>query len=57
MDPKLVDMQVLLPKNAATYQDMTLGEYLRRNRYSTAFTEHYVLPMCAAVWSVPNSQV
>jgi predicted NAD/FAD-binding protein len=30
---------------------LTLGEYLARNRYSRAFTEHYVLPMGRAIWS------
>jgi predicted NAD/FAD-binding protein len=39
------------------YGDMTLGEYLRKHGYSTPFTKNYVVPMCAAVWSVPNAQV
>lgn len=36
---------------------MSTGEYLRLRRYSQAFVRHYFLPMCAAVWSVPESQV
>ena len=36
---------------------MSTGEYLRLRRYSQAFVRHYFLPMCAAVWSVPELQV
>lgn len=39
------------------YRDMTLGEYLTRHRYSSGFMHNYVVPMSAAVWSVPNTQV
>lgn len=38
-------------------REVTLAQYLERNGYSEAFRKHYLLPMCAAVWSVPNSQV
>ena len=38
-----------------TFADMTLGEYLALRRYSSYFQHNYVLPMCAAVWSTPNS--
>lgn len=30
---------------------LTLGEYLRANRYSQAFIDHYIVPMGAAIWS------
>jgi predicted NAD/FAD-binding protein len=30
---------------------VSLGEYLERNRYSTQFVEHYIVPMGAAIWS------
>ena len=50
-------MQVLKPELAAEYQRMTLGEYLKKGGYSRAFITNYLLPMCAAVWSVPNNQV
>ena len=30
---------------------LTLGEYLRRERYSDAFVEEHLIPMGAAVWS------
>lgn len=36
---------------------MTLGQYLTLRGYSAGFRDHYVAPMCAAVWSVPNAQV
>lgn len=29
----------------------TLDEYLRDRGYSATFTEHYLLPLCAAIWS------
>lgn len=49
--------KVLDPAVHHIYRNMTLGEYLAHERYSKAFTQNYVLPMCAAVWSVPNAQV
>jgi predicted NAD/FAD-binding protein len=33
--------------------DLLLGEYLDRNRYSREFIEHYLIPMGAAIWSAP----
>jgi hypothetical protein len=36
---------------------MTLGQYLDKHGYSQGFRSNYVLPMCAAIWSVPNMQV
>jgi predicted NAD/FAD-binding protein len=32
---------------------VTLGDFLRRGRYSAGFCEHYLLPMGAAIWSCP----
>lgn len=32
-------------------QDITLGDYLERGRYSRGFIEHYIVPMGAAIWS------
>jgi hypothetical protein len=49
--------QVLEPSAAAATRDMTLATYLDKHGYSDAFRRHYLLPMCAAVWSVPNQQV
>ena len=50
-------MQVLKPELAWKYGAMSLGEYVRQQGYSQAFNRDYLLPMCAAVWSVPNAQV
>ena len=33
------------------WEKKTLGDYLSENKYSIYFREHYVLPMCAAIWS------
>ncbi|GLC46603.1 hypothetical protein PLESTB_001222700 [Pleodorina starrii] len=49
--------KVLEPAVAHIYGDMTLGQYLEKHNYSTSFINIYVVPMCAAVWSVPNAQV
>ena len=35
----------------------TLGEYLATERYGRAFLEHYLLPMGAAVWSLPRARL
>lgn len=29
----------------------TLGDYLEKHRYSQRFVEHYIVPMCSAIWS------
>jgi predicted NAD/FAD-binding protein len=33
---------------------ITLGEYLQRNCYSSFMTDNYLLPMAAAIWSTPT---
>jgi predicted NAD/FAD-binding protein len=33
--------------------EISLGEYLRNNHYDESFAQEYLLPMTAAVWSVP----
>lgn len=53
----LLPTQVLEPSNAHVYREMTLGHYLKQNGYSHGFIYNYVVPMCAAVWSVPTAQV
>ena len=35
---------------------VSLGEFLRRGRYSEPFIYRYLLPMTAAIWSVSNAQ-
>ena len=49
--------QALRPEAAARYASATLRDFLAEKRYSPAFVRHYVLPMCAAVWSVPAAAV
>lgn len=39
------------------FREKTLGEYLDANGYSERFRKEYLLPTCAAVWSVPNQQM
>lgn len=50
-------LQVLEDADAHKYEHMTLGQYLDDNGYCTAFRNNYLLPMCAAVWSVPSAVV
>lgn len=33
---------------------LTVGEYLLQNRYGPGFSQHYLLPMGAAIWSCPT---
>ena len=49
--------KVLESKNHHIYGDMTLKEYIQTHGYSDFFQKNYILPMCAAVWSVPAVQV
>jgi predicted NAD/FAD-binding protein len=37
--------------------DVTVGEFLEAGDYSTPFREWYLLPMAAAIWSVPELEV
>ena len=37
------------------FDTMTLGEYLRQHRYSDVFTDKYLVPMGAAIWSASTS--
>ena len=36
---------------------LTLGEYLRRHRYSRAFVEDHLIPMACALWSGPSVSI
>jgi cyclopropane-fatty-acyl-phospholipid synthase len=47
----------VLEHGATNYSGMTLGAYLTKHKYSKSFIDNYILPMCAAVWSVPSSTV
>jgi uncharacterized protein len=37
--------------------ELTIGEYVSSNRYSTQFTEQYLIPMAAAIWSAEPGSV
>jgi predicted NAD/FAD-binding protein len=37
--------------------NLSLGEFLERERYSEALAEDHVLPMCAAIWSTTPAQM
>ena len=37
--------------------DLSLGDYLDKQRYGSAFRNDYLLPMAAAIWSCPTEQM
>lgn len=37
--------------------NLSLGEYLKKHKYSSEFQINYILPMAGAIWSSTNSQV
>ena len=37
-------------------EDKTLGDYLRRSKLSKYFIEYHIIPMVAAIWSMPFSK-
>lgn len=43
--------EVIDGANADQWSGATLGAYLKKRGYSAFFSEHYVVPMCAAIWS------
>jgi predicted NAD/FAD-binding protein len=45
-----------LYQNAAP-DDISLEEYLKKNKYSREFTEHYIMPMGAAIWSASREEM
>ena len=38
---------------ASTSEEMTIGEYLREHGYTREFSDWYLIPMGAAIWSCP----
>lgn len=36
---------------------VTLGEYLRLGAYSQRFVDHYIVPMGASIWSMPQKEM
>ncbi|WP_075289459.1 NAD(P)/FAD-dependent oxidoreductase [Pararhizobium arenae] len=45
------------PRDLPKMGDMSLGDYLSRNRYGAAFRDEHLYPMAAAIWSTPSMQV
>ena len=45
------------PRDAATFGEMSLGDYLDKNHYSEAFRQYHLYPMAAAIWSLPAQKV
>jgi len=41
----------------ASRPDITLGDFLRSGGYSAAFSEHYLIPMAAAIWSADPARI
>jgi predicted NAD/FAD-binding protein len=39
------------------FQDINLGEYLKKYHYSQKFQKYFLLPMVAAIWSAPVSRI
>ena len=47
--------EVLDEAQAAEWEGATLGDYLTKRGYSDYFAQHYVIPMCAAIWSCSDA--
>ena len=45
----------LLEGNRNEY--LTIGEYIENERYSSSFSEDYLIPMSSAVWSTSNKML
>ncbi|MDZ7926736.1 MAG: NAD(P)/FAD-dependent oxidoreductase [Agrobacterium sp.] len=45
------------PRDLPMMGDMSLDEYLTRNRYGAAFRNDHLYPMAAAIWSTPAMEV
>jgi len=43
--------------DSALSNSQSLGDYLKRKRYGQPFVDWYLLPMAAAIWSCPASQM
>lgn len=44
-------------RESSLTSSMALGDYLKANGYGKSFIEWYLLPMAAAIWSCPASQM
>ncbi len=45
------------PALLAGREQISLGDWLRRQRYSLAFIDRYAIPMGAAIWSMPPARM
>ena len=43
--------------NGEISAEMTLGDFLHQQRFSSYFSEHYILPMGAAIWSTSMAEM
>ena len=53
----LFNRMVLRRLQNGLLKDLTLGQFLRRFRFSARFREQYLFPMVAAIWSAPDVEV
>lgn len=49
--------QCLADRQAGLLERISIGQYLRLRDFSTRFTEDYLIPMAAAIWSTPRVQM
>ena len=53
----LFNRMVSTKLSQGTLKNLTLGQFLRRFRFSGRFREQYLFPMVAAIWSAPDLEV
>jgi len=53
----LFNRMVLRNLKKGMLENLTLGQFLRRFRFSDRFREQYLFPMVAAIWSAPDDEV
>ena len=46
--------QCIEDRDAGELGRLSIGEYLRRRRFSDGFRDNYLIPMAAAIWSTPR---
>lgn len=49
--------QAMADLSAGRLSGLSLGDYLRQERYSSGFIEDYLVPMGAAIWSTPDADI
>lgn len=53
----LFNRRVSINLAQGSLENLTLGRFLRRFRFSNRFREQYLFPMVAAIWSAPDLEV